>query len=152
MCGLETESLYIVQINLIIVRLEGMSSERQLGGGTTLFFGVPANPMHDVMADAIGQVVAQVPGIVEAYLPQCYVQGEEEARQVLVLGVQSKDQIPQIMQNLMGKMELVMPSNQFIDILPFATRDLPPEARIAECQIFKIAIQKQEQKPWWKLW
>lgn len=129
-----------------------MSSERQLSAGTTMFFGVPTNPMPEIMADAIGQVVAQVPGIVEAYLPQCYIQDEEEARQVLVLGVQSKGHIPEIMQDLMGKMELVMPPNQFIDMLPFSTLDLPPGARVAECQIFGGVDEKQGQKPWWKIW
>jgi len=108
--------------------------------------------MPEVMADAIGQVVGQVPGIVEAYLPQCHIEGEEEARQVLVLGVQSKSQIPQIMQDLMGKMELVMPSKQFIDILPFSTRELPPGARVSECQVFGGTQQQQEDKPWWKFW
>jgi len=129
-----------------------MNSKRRLRAGATLFFGVPSNPMSEIMADAIGQVVAQVPGIVEAYLPQCYLGGDENARQVLVLGVESKSRIPAIMQSLMHKMELVLPANQSIDMLPFSTRDLPPDARIDECRIFGNADQALEQKPWWKLW
>ena len=73
-------------------------SERQLHTGTQMFFGVPANPMAEVMADAIGQVVAQVRGIREAYLPQCHIQGDVEARQVLVIGVDSLDRIPTVME------------------------------------------------------
>jgi hypothetical protein len=129
-----------------------MNSERQVPAGSTMLFGVPANPMPEIMADAIGQVVSQVPGIVEAYLPQCYIEGEDEARQVLVLGVESKAQIPQIIQELMGKMELVMPPKQFIDMLPFCARELPPEARVAECQVFGDARQKRENKSWWQFW
>ncbi|WP_417382349.1 enhanced serine sensitivity protein SseB C-terminal domain-containing protein [Gimesia sp.] len=129
-----------------------MNRERKLQAGTTLYFGVPANPMSEIMADAIGQVVAQVPGIVEAYLPQCYLEGDEEAKQVLVLGVESKSRIPGIMQDLMSKLQLVLPANQGIDMLPFSTRELPPEARIAECQIFGNNNPVREQKPWWKFW
>ena len=46
-----------------------MKRERQIRADSLLFFGVPADPMPEIMADAIGQVVAEVPGIVEAYLP-----------------------------------------------------------------------------------
>lgn len=127
-----------------------MKSERQIKSGTSMYFGVPADPMSEIMADAIGQVVAQVPGIVEAYLPQCFIEGDEEARQVLVLGVESKSQIPAIMQDLMSKMELVMPAHEFIDMLPFSTVDMPPGARVAECRIG--GVQVKTKKPWWKLW
>lgn len=112
-------------------------SERELGAGTKLFFGIPANPMPEIMADAIGQVVAQVPGITEAYLPQCHIEGEADARQVLVVGVEDEDNIPGIMQDLIGKMRLVLPARQFIDILPFPTSAMPNGARVAECKIFK---------------
>jgi hypothetical protein len=129
-----------------------MNGERQLKAGTTMVFGVPASPMPEIIVDAIGQVVAQVPGIVEAYLPQCFIEGDEEARQVLVLGVRSKDQIPHVMQILVEKMELVMPPNQFIDMLPFSTHDLPPEARVPDCRIFERVNSDGKAKPWWKFW
>jgi hypothetical protein len=122
-------------------------SERQIDAGTQMLFGVPANPMPEIMADAIGQVVAQVPGIREAYLPQCYIEGDAEAHQVLVIGVDSRDSIPAIMQELMGKMRLVLPERQFIDIIPFTTLSMPSGARVAECKIFEA-----KSKPWWKLW
>jgi len=55
-------------------------SERQVDAGKSMFFGIPASPMPEIMADAISQVVAQICGIREAYLPQCYIQGDELAR------------------------------------------------------------------------
>ncbi len=122
-------------------------SERTLKTGIKMFFGAPAKPMPDVMADAISQVVAQVPGIVEAHLPQCFIEGDKEARQVLVIGVQSRAEIPQIARQLMGKLQLVFPPGQFIDILPFESGSLPSGVRQADCQIFV-----GEKKPWWKVW
>lgn len=112
-----------------------------------MFFGAPAKPMPEIVVDAIGQTVAQVPGIREAYLPQCFIQGDTEARQVLVVGVDNPQRIPEIMEDLMSKMRLVLPAGQFMDILPFPVSALPPGARVAECKVFWTAP-----KPWWKLW
>lgn len=123
------------------------TSERTLGAGTKLHFGAPANPMPEVLADGISQVVAQVPGILEAHLPQCFIEGDTEARQVLVLGVTRRDEIPAIMNVLMGKLELLFGSGQFIDILPFERRAIPYGVREAGCQIFGTT-----KKSWWKLW
>jgi hypothetical protein len=122
-------------------------NERSLPPGTQMIFGVPANPMPEIMTDAIGQVVAQVPGIREAYLPQCFIQGDTEARQVLVVGVDNAQEIPRIMDELMGKMKLVLPADQFIDILPFPVSTMPAGARVAECK-----IHEAKTKPWWKVW
>ena len=112
-----------------------------------MFFGVPSNPMAEIMVDAIGQTVAQVPGICEAYLPQCFIEGDEEARQVLIVGVERKSQIPSVMEDLMGKMALVLPGKVFIDIIPYACADLPEAARVQECRILY-----RRPKPWWKMW
>jgi hypothetical protein len=122
-------------------------SERTLKAGTTTYWGAPANPMPQIMADAISQVVAQVPGIVEAHLPQCFIEGDKEARQVLVVGVQSRAEIPQIAQQLMGKLPLLFTPGQFIDILPFESGLVPCGVRQAGCKIYA-----GEKKPWWKVW
>lgn len=115
-----------------------------------MFFGAPANPMPETMAEAIGQVVAQVPGIREAYLPQCYIPGYLEVRQVLVVGVRNAEEIPKIMDDLMGKIKLVLPAYQFVDILPFPVSAMPIAARVAECKIFGTDLEVA--KPWWKFW
>jgi SseB protein C-terminal domain len=121
-------------------------SERKMPPGTQLFFGVPAKPMPGIMVDAIGQVVAQVPGIREAYLPQCFIQGDTEARQVLVVGIDNDREIPKIMDELMSKMRLVLPKNQFLDILPFPVSKMPCAARVAECK-----IHESKPQPRWKV-
>lgn len=122
-------------------------SERVLNKGTKIRFGAPANPMPDVMVDAISQVVAQVPGILEAHLPQCFIEGDKEARQVLIVGVNKRSNIPVIMPTLMGKLQLVFAPGQFIDVMPFEYGAIPHGVRQAACQIFGTT-----KKPWWKLW
>jgi hypothetical protein len=122
-------------------------SERTIKAGTEMFFGAPAKPMPQIIADAISQVVAQVPGIVEAHLPQCFIEGDTEARQVLIIAVERRDEIPRIAGELMGKLQLVFAPGQFIDILPYQAGALPQGVRQAGCQIFAT-----ERKAWWKIW
>ena len=112
-----------------------------------MFFGAPAKPMPEIMADAISQVVAQVPGIIEAHLPQCFIEGDKEARQVLVIGVQNRTEIPRIAESLMEKLQLLFAPGQFIDILPYESGAFPSGIREARCQIFGA-----EKKAWWKIW
>jgi SseB protein C-terminal domain len=112
-----------------------------------MFFGAPAQPMPEVMVDALGQVVAQVSGICEAYIPQTFIEGDSEARQVLVVGVERKDRIPEIMQELMEKMKLLLPPGVFMDVLPYASADLPDADRVEACHIFG-----SPKKPWWRIW
>jgi len=65
----------------------------------------------------------------------------------LVIGVDTPESIPVIAQELMGKMSLVLPERQFIDIIPFATSSMPDGARVAACKIYEAKA-----KAWWKLW
>jgi hypothetical protein len=55
-------------------------SERTIKAGTKILFGAPANPMAAITSEAISLVIAQVPGIVEARPPQCFIEGDKEAR------------------------------------------------------------------------
>ena len=122
-------------------------TQRSLKTGTKLFFGAPANPMPEKVAKAIGEVVAQVPGIREAYLPQCFIEGDQEARQILVVGVNRRSQIPDILDDLLGKITSVLPEGKTIDVLPFKSSAMPHGARVRECKIYENKI-----KPWWRFW
>jgi hypothetical protein len=122
-------------------------NERELEPGTQLFFAAPAQPMPGIMEDAIAQVIAQVPGIFEAHLPECLIEGELDARQVLVIAVRRRREIPQIADILMGKLRLVLAVGQVLDILPFQVDELPPGVKEANCQIFAAKT-----KPWWNFW
>ena len=121
-------------------------SERVLRKGTKILFGAPASPMPSIWVNAIGQTVAQVPEIVEAYLPQCFLEGDTEARQVLVVGVQHDADIPAVMASLMAKMKLLLAEARFIDILPFVHGSVPAEARFVPCFV------RQRRNAWWRFW
>src|SRR2546428_8879116 len=112
-------------------------SDREIKAGTTLYFGAQAKPMPEVTIAAIAQVVQRVPGIVEAHLPQCFIEGEKEARQVLVVGVRSSDEIPRVGEALMSRLESTLSPGdlEFIDVMPFEVASIPDGVRKASCQI-----------------
>ncbi len=112
-----------------------------------MFFGAPANPMPPNIATAISQAVAQVSGILEAHLPQCFVEGDKEARQVLVVVIRNRGDHPRIAEELMGKLRGALPAGQFIAILPLGSDSVPSGVREADCKIYPV-----ERKPWWKVW
>jgi hypothetical protein len=121
-------------------------SERTISRGTSIMFGAPANPMPEQRALALSSAVASVTRILEAYIPQCYVTGDKEARQVLVVRVNTKDEIPSIMQELMAKLKAALPPGDFIDILPYPSNGFPQAARVGSCHLLG-----SPPKPWWKV-
>jgi hypothetical protein len=123
-------------------------SERTIKAGTSTYWGAPAKPMPEALSKAIAQIVAQVSGIREAHLPQCFIQGDKDARQVLLVCVNNRSEIPRIAEELMAKLNGLFPAGEFIDIFPVDSNSFPPGVREADCQIFL----GEKKKPWWKVW
>jgi hypothetical protein len=110
--------------------------ERQIAAGTAVYFGRPAKPMPKERANAIAAAVARVPGIVEAHLPQCYIDGDEGARQVLVVVVDAPQDIPRAAQAIVCELAAILPPGDSVDLLPFDRRSLPRGVREASCCVF----------------
>ena len=122
-------------------------SLRTINAGTKMFFGAPAKPMPHERKESITQAVTGVAGVSEAYLPQCFIEGDSEARQILAVAVEKKEDVPRVADEIMSKLKSVLPDGDFIDILPYPSTSFPAEARVAKCQIIGSTA-----KPWWKLW
>src|SRR5262249_16985810 len=118
--------------------------------GIKILGGAPANPVREIMVDAIRQIVAQVPGTFEAYLPLCLIEGDQEARQVLLVGVDPRAAATEVMEDLGEKMKLLLPEREFIDIVP-----LPPSSpllALAATRVPSTLIFKRKRRPWWRIW
>ena len=114
-------------------------------------FGRPAKPMPSQKSEAIAKAISEVDGLLEAYLPQCYITGDAEARQILVIGVGTKEEIPKVAEGIMAGLKGVFSEGDFIDILPYTTLNLPSAIRDTKLCIFRnpaLAISR----PWWKFW
>jgi hypothetical protein len=125
--------------------------ERELSlANIKLQVGVPANPVSEIMIDVMRQVLAQTPGILEAYLPLCIIEGDQEARQVLLVGLDPLAKTSEVMEELGWKMKLVLPANEFIDIMP-----APPSSPLlvlAATTEPDSLIFKKKRRRWWKIW
>ena len=110
---------------------------RLLKAGTRMYFGAPANPMSETIARAICSVVRGVPGIQEAHLPQCYVEGDADGQQVLVAVADNDAHFTAVLDRLLHDLELVLPSEHFIDVLPITSGPVLEAIRQADCQILR---------------
>jgi hypothetical protein len=114
--------------------------------GPEFVFAAAKKPLTPALADTIGRLVAQVPGIREAYVPQ-YRSGDGEFRQGLVIGVEKKEEIPAIVADLTARMQRGLPPGAWFDILPFAAEAIPAAARAQRCHIYGELAN-----PWWRFW
>jgi hypothetical protein len=103
--------------------------------------------MQPSRSAVIANVVAKVPCVVEAHLPQCFIEGDTAARQALIVVVRSKADTPEIAQQISAAISKVIPGGHFVDILPFVNGVVPTGLRESGCQIFR-AISR----PWWNIW
>jgi hypothetical protein len=113
-----------------------MKEQRVIKAGTTLTFGKPADPMPRQIADRIAEAVAGIPGIVEAHLPLCHVEGDDKPRQILVICVTSLTRVAEIMETLEPRLQLIIPPGEFMDTLPYEMGAMPACIRDVDCQIF----------------
>ncbi|MDQ8201830.1 enhanced serine sensitivity protein SseB C-terminal domain-containing protein [Pelagicoccus sp. SDUM812003] len=123
-------------------------NERKITAGTQILFGSPAKPIGKVMVDEIRQVINQTEGIHEAYLPQCYILGDEEASQVLVLGLKKSYDVKEVLEESGPKIQMLFGEGRFLDILPFRYGSVPPEAK----QVICVEPKEEKEKKWWEIW
>lgn len=106
--------------------------------GSEVFVGAPSVPMKLVRFNAIAKAVLQTPGISEAHLPQCYVEGvTPNPAQVLLVVFTSEVDANFVLDQLFAELEKVIPESELIDVWP-ASLEMPllETVRNAGCKIF----------------
>ena len=125
-------------------------SQYSIRKGTTFHWGAPAKPMPEEWSRAVAELVANTPGIAEAYLPQCYAVGfVDPPAQVLVITLASGAELATVMQALGAGISRIFPPGDYLDILPGLDRGTLQTIRESGTQIYTggAAI---EARPWWK--
>lgn len=108
--------------------------------GTAVFFGAPAKPLPRETSDAITRLVQSTAGIVEAHLPQCYVEGAPAAAQILVVVPDTGVELSALLQAIGVGLRGIMPREASLDVWPLAAGTPLMEAvREARCQIFAVS-------------
>jgi hypothetical protein len=122
--------------------------------GARIYFGAPVQPMPRAISDALKALASSVPGIAEAHLPQCYVEGADAPKQILVLVPSRHSDTQAVLDSLGSRLPETLPKGFYIDIWPVQASDPKLEPiRAADCAIFVSARRPVEgKKPWWKFW
>ena len=123
--------------------------------GAQIMLGAPAQPMPQALSEAIGHTVAQVAGILEAHLPQCYVADVmQQPAQILVLVLRSPNDAEHVLQQIGERLRACLPEGATLDLWPIdPAHPILNEVRGADCQIYASTTGNQAgRKPWWKFW
>jgi hypothetical protein len=104
--------------------------------GSNVFLGRPAKPMEPEIAAAIGTLVASIPEITEAHLPQVFVPGAmEHPAQVLVIVVMDADS-SRALETLRPGLGRILPAGRALDVWPISpAHQLLPTVRAAGCAV-----------------
>ena len=122
-------------------------SQYSIPKGTSFYWGAPAIPMPEERSRAVAQLVANTPGIVEAYLPQCHAAGfVDPATQVLVITLAPGVNPATVMQALGAGISRIFPPGEHLDILPGLDRSTLQTIRESGTQIYTTGAI--EARPW----
>jgi hypothetical protein len=118
--------------------------------GSQILIGAPAVPMPLERSTAIGRLVASVPEVVEAHLPQCYIAGQMPKPGQLLFVVFAKEISHSAIQTIGAGLPSIVPPGEFLDMMPITlANSLLETVRGANCQIYARAAKKT---PWWQFW
>ena len=92
----------------------------RLKQGSRIYFGEPADPMPRELSDSIAALMRKTPGIAEAHLPQCYIEGAKAAAQVLAVVPLPNAELKRLIDAIGHGLLSILPSGQSLDVLPLA--------------------------------
>lgn len=116
----------------------------KIPAGTSVYVGRPAKPMLASLADQISSGLADIPGILEAHVPQCYAKGLiDPPAQILVLvlplGMSADTVVPGVLQTL----RRILPRGTSMDVLPLDEKaPVLSSIRGAGCQLSLRSLGK----------
>jgi hypothetical protein len=108
--------------------------------GSQVLIGAPAVgvrlPEH--LTRRLLQLVSEIDEVIEAHLPQVYVQGANKAAQVLVLVFKRERERDVMMEKLGRRIEEVLPVDIELDVWPMVERNaLLDSVRGAGCMLYQ---------------
>jgi hypothetical protein len=124
---------------------------REIEAGTQILIGAPARPMPSAQSAAIADMLAKVPGVVEAHLPQVYAPGAiDEPAQVLVVVLRPGADAEATLHEINCDLARLLTEDSRLDILPVASDSgMLRDVRAVGCQILG---EQRGAKPWWRFW
>jgi hypothetical protein len=124
---------------------------REIEAGTQILIGAPARPMPNAQAAAIAAMLARVPGVVEAHLPQVYAPGAmSEPAQVLFVVLGPGADTDATLGAIHCDLARLLTADSRLDIFPVASDSgILKDVRAVGCRILG---DPHGAKPWWRFW
>jgi hypothetical protein len=106
--------------------------------GSTVYLGAPAKPLDQSIILKISELVAALPSVLEAHLPQCWIEKLMPGpAQILVLVVATEEGVPELIAAVGQGLGRLLPRGNHMDIWPLLiSNNLIGAVRGAGCQIF----------------
>jgi hypothetical protein len=105
--------------------------------GAKIYLGAPAKPLDDELVLRIAELAASFPTVVEAHLPQCWVENVmPNAAQILVLVLATDEGAPELANAVGEGISGLLPSGAHMDVWKLSVdHELMPAVRKAGCGI-----------------
>lgn len=105
--------------------------------GAKIYLGAPAKPLDRALVLRIAKLVASFPTVIEAHLPQCWVEDlMPNPAQILVLVLASDEGTPELTDAVGQGLLRFLPKSSHLDVWPLSINDdLIPAVRRAGCKI-----------------
>jgi hypothetical protein len=118
---------------------------------TSVYLGGPAKPMPQALSNAIGEMIRNIAGVREAYLPQCYVKSiVEPPAQILVLVLDDASDHQSVLNSVGEGLSRVLPQGVHLDVWPLSDgNSLLDTVRGTKTNIH--GAPPPDKKPWWKI-
>ena len=85
--------------------------------GTPIMLGTPARPMEEPLQQAIGTMLLNVDGVLEAHVPQCFAIGVmEQPTQVLVVVIEASASSEDVMDAILLGLAGLLPEDTQLDV------------------------------------
>lgn len=119
--------------------------------GTEILIGAPSRRMPQAQSAAIADMLARIPGVVEAHLPQCFIPGVmQEPSMILALVLAPGVDAEKVMGEVGCHLGAMLPEDERLDVWPLTgTNPILKDVRAVDCRILGA---EQPAKAWWKIW
>jgi hypothetical protein len=105
--------------------------------GAKIYLGAPAKPLDEELVLRIAELAASFPTVVEAHLPQCWVENVMPSpAQILVLVLATDEGAPELANAVGEGISRLLPNSAHMDVWKLSiNHDLMPAVRKAGCGI-----------------
>lgn len=124
---------------------------QSIPAGTEILIASPAKPMAQAQSAAIADMLARIPGVAEAHLPQLFIPGVMASpTQILALVLAPGADSEAVMGEVGCHLGAMLPEDERLDVWPLdSSNPILRDVRAVGCRILGKDVVS---KVWWQFW